>query len=543
MLQKVIRAVEYSDVMNSTPTEEIAQNVKVTLVRPPIVFSAQSYSTPVAMPIGLAYLAAVLLESKFNVEIIDAVGLGMSTIHLSEDKRFKFRGIAEEEILKRLEDDTGFSGKRIIGITIMFSQEWPHIRELIKKIRKNHPDAIIVTGGEHVTAMPEYSLNDCPAIDYIIRGEGELAFLEFVSAVAQGIDPKTLQGLSFLRDGVYSDNKLAPRIKTLDNFPWPAWQLMDVEPYFRPNDSFGLSRTKTMGILATRGCPYQCTFCSNEQMYTTQYKMRPVQDVINEIKFYKAKYDINSVEFYDLTAIVNSKWILDFAHEIKVNNLNIEWQLPSGTRSEALSDEVLMRTKESGLSFITYAPESGSERMLKSIKKRVSLDKMFLSIKSAKKHNLIVKVNFIIGFPEETRMDVYKTAFCISKLAFMNVDDCNVALFSPYPGSELYNSLRERNIIKKIDDSYFEGLMTQFDLFIAKTVCDNIPAIELMLYRTIAMSAFYGISYLRSPKKILRLFKIFFGIEKNFQAQSVFEQRIFDLRLKKANLAATIAGE
>ena len=507
-------------VMYANPDPASARTV--TLIKPSIIFSRNSYSTPLTMPLGLAYLAAVLEKAHYPVKIIDCPGNDVGHIQLTQDGRFKVQGLDEEESIKRIAPETD-----VIGISIMFSQEWPHVRNYINKIRRAFPRATIVVGGEHPTAMPEYTLRDCPAVDYLVMGEGELTMLELVHKLRTGKSVHDISGIAYLMGGEYCQNSLSPRLADIKEMPWPAWHLINVEDYFQPNFTMGIGHGRNVAMLATRGCPYQCTFCSNPVMWTTRYVMRPVKDVVDEIEDNIKKYKANSIDFYDLTAIVKREWILEFIAELERREVHIIWQLPSGTRSESLDDEVIPGLAKTGCQFLVYAPESGSKRTLDMIKKRVNLKNLTHSISVALKHGIVVKVNFIIGFPFETRADMLKTISFIWKLAWMKVDDCNISTFSPYPGSELFDELNRENAFGKIKDEYFENLMMQFDFTLSKTYCRHIGALEILIYRVLGMGAFYLLSYLRSPSRIGRLIKSLFQ-KTPFQPRSLFEQRVYD---------------
>ena len=514
----------------SNPDQNFFKTPYITLIRPPIIFSAKSYSTPITLPVGILYLAAALEKSKYRVKIVDCVGAGINEIHTTIDNRFKIQGIDVDRSIQMINKDCD-----IIGISTMFSQEWPHIRRYINKVRDSFPNAKIIVGGEHATAMPEFSLRDCPTIDYIIKGEGELALIQLVYNIRKGIEDK-INGVVFLKDGRYNESLLAPRLVKIENLPRPSWELLDIEPYFQPNFTMGISQGRNMPLLATRGCPYQCTFCSSPQMWTTRYVMRPASDVVDEIEYYIKKYQINSVDFYDLTAIVKKEWVMDFTNELKRRNLDITWQLPSGTRSEALDEEVISRLADTGIKFLVYAPESGSKRILHEIKKKVNLKKLTQSVSFAMKNKIVTKINFIIGFPNEKRLDILKTLLFMWKLALLKVNDCNLSIFSPYPGSEIYDELRKSSVIPEINDAYFESLITQFDFTASKSYCRDIGTIELSSYRIIGMSIFYGLSYLRCPGRLLRLIKlsrIFISKTQDFEPDSMFEQRIFDYISRK----------
>lgn len=493
----------------------------VTLIAPPLYFSKNSYSTPLTMPLGLAYLAAVLEKAHYRVKIVDCPGSDSNNTYYTPNRRFKVQGLDEQRSIEVIDPETD-----IIGVSIMFSQEWPQVRDYIKRIRRAFPHAKIIVGGEHPTAMSEYTLRDCPAIDYVVRGEGELTLLELVYRLRSGEPFQGVSGVAYLADGNFFQSPLSPRLADIQQMPWPSWHLIDVEPYFQPNFTMGISHGRNIAMLATRGCPYQCTFCSNPSMWTTRYVMRSVGDVVDEIVDHIKKDRVNSIDFYDLTAIVKRDWILDFITELEHRDIHITWQLPSGTRSESLDEEVIKGLARTGCEFLVYAPESGSQRTLEMIKKRVNLQNLQKSIAIAVKHGITTKVNFIIGFPFEARTDIFKTLCFVWKLALMKVDDCNISAFAPYPGSELFDELHRENAFGKIDDEYFATLMTQFDFTVTKTFCRHVRSWEILFCRVMGMMIFYVLSYLRCPGRLVRLAKSIF--QSRFQPRSLFEQRLYD---------------
>ena len=499
----------------------------VTLIRAPIIFSRTSYSTPIALPIGLAYIAGVLEHAGYKAVIIDCPGNAIDNIQLTPDGNFHVQGQDVDRSIALIDPDTD-----IVGVSIMFSQEWPFVRDYINRVRKALPHVTIVIGGEHPTAMPEYSMNDCTAIDYIVMGEGELTFLELCHKLRTGADVTTIRSIAYRKNGNVIRSGQLTRLADIKKMPWPAWHLINLEPYFQPNFTMGISHGSNIAMIATRGCPYQCTFGSNPTMWTTRYTMRDVTDVVNEIEFYIKQYKINSIDYYDLTAVVKKEWILELIAELKKRNIKMVWQLPSGTRSESLDDEVLTGLKDTGCEFVVYAPESGSQRTLDMIKKRVSLEKLEKSVTTAINKGLIVKINFIIGFPFEDRIDILKTLLFAWKLALLKAQDCNISPFSPYPGSELFTELEKEGRFGKIDDYYFKSLITQFDLTIPSSFCKKVSGFELMTYRMVGFAVFYTLSYLRSPSKIIRLYKMWFNNEP-FKAHSLFEQRMFDIKARR----------
>lgn len=155
---------------------------------------------------------------------------------------------------------------------------------------------------------------------------------------------------------------------------------------------------------------------------------------------------------------------MEFGNMLKERKINITWALPSGTRSEALDADVTKLLRETGCQYIAYAAESGSPRILKYFKKEVKLDRMLASMRAAKKNGLHLCCNLILGFPEERRSDVYKTIWFMLKLVYYGIDDAPLFMYSPYPGTKMYDYLRQTGKIGKADDNYFRTLMCFMDL-------------------------------------------------------------------------------
>jgi anaerobic magnesium-protoporphyrin IX monomethyl ester cyclase len=273
-------------------------------------------------------------------------------------------------------------------------------------------------------------------------------------------------------------------------------------------------------------------------MWTTRYVMREIPLVVDEIEHYQTNFGADNIDFYDLTAIIKKSWIIEFCHEIKRRDLKFSWQLPSGTRSEAMDAQVMYEMASSGCMNVTHAPESGSPRVLKEIKKKVVLPRLFESISEAKKNGIFVKCNLIVGFPRETRRGMLQSVWCAVRFAFLGVDDTAIYPFSPYPSTELYDYLRKTGAIPELGRPYFESLMTYVDLQQHSNYCENVAPVQISLYRVVGMSLFYSISYLLHPSRLLRTMR-------NYRANksdTVFEERLFGLlrrkRLEKDMVAA-----
>jgi hypothetical protein len=238
-------------------------------------------------------------------------------------------------------------------------------------------------------------------------------------------------------------------------------------------------------------------------MWSTRYVVRPVEDVVDEIEHWIARYGVTNVDFEDLTAFIKRDWILALCRELERRRIRVTYQLPSGTRSEALDREVLEALYRTGCRNLTYAPESGSVRTLTRIKKKVHLERMLDSMRVAVELGIVTKVNMIIGFPFETRRDVWATIkFCLA-MAWIGVEDIPLFPFIAYPGSALHDELSARGAAPPLDNAFFASLGFS-DLRRAGSANPHMSAREIALYRTAGMILFIIAGYLRHPSRVLR---------------------------------------
>jgi radical SAM superfamily enzyme YgiQ (UPF0313 family) len=494
----------------------------ITLLRPSVVSSLYAATSPVTPPIAIAYLSASLEAAGYEVCPIDALGENIDKVTLYREKGYRIRGISLREVFDRIPVNS-----RLIGVSCMFTQDWIFVKELINEIKKRFPDVPIIVGGEHISAVPEEVLKDCVSIDMCIIGEGEETILdvaEFYSGSGKIID--NIYGIVY-RDSNGNIHKTAPRkrIRDVENIPRPNWERFPIENYLSGKGyGHGPYTGRTMPILATRGCPYQCTFCSKSQMWGAPFYARRPTDVIDEIEYYIKKYKAENVDFYDLTVIVKKEWIMEYCQLLKDRNINIHYSLPS-TRSEAIDEEVASLMSETGCKYLAYAAESASENTLKKIKKRIDLDKMYHSMKVAKRNGINVRCNLIIGFPHETRRDVFKTLLFQLKLAFAGIDEAPIFGFAPYPGSELFNDLRKTGTIPELDENYYKSLLIATDLTKSSGYSEHIGPKELAFYRLVGVILFFSLSYLLFPWRILRSIRNIFFRQ---IMDTTFEQRIFE---------------
>jgi anaerobic magnesium-protoporphyrin IX monomethyl ester cyclase len=499
----------------------VTTDFKIVLIRGGTVGPLGSVNNEPAPPLGLAYVASFLRDNGFpNVQIIDAVAMAMNTIEVSSCNRFQISGAPIAHIVKAIPFDT-----TLVGFSVMFTHEWIYVRELISSVASLRPDVTIVVGGEHASALPVVCFRECPQIDYIVRGEGEETMLELCSCISRGVSPFLLNGLAYrAKDGEVTINPPRIRQRDLSVFKPPAWDLVPITTYLDAKVSHGAGFGRDIPIMASRGCPYQCTFCSNPAMWTTRYYLRDVDEVLDEIQGYVDTYSVTSVQFADLTAIVKPQWITEFSEKFKVRFPGLYWTLPSGTRSEALTGPILNLLADSGLKYLVYAPESGSTETLKRIKKKIKLNNMVSSIKFALRCGIPVRANFIIGLPGEKRTELYKTIRFAFYLSYLGVDETPLFPYQPYPGTELFEHLMVKNQLS-VDDDYYLNLisLSTGNLRIPRASYNEyMSRYELYVYRIFSLIGTYAISYLFHPRKIVRLVRTL----RTDTSNTVFEARM-----------------
>ncbi len=472
----------------------------VSLIRPPCAVGRLALTLNVTPPLSVACLAGSLTTAGFEVEIVDAIGEGVHDMRPGYHANVLVNGLTTEAIVSRIDPNTS-----LVAISCMFSTDWPIVREIIAAIDRKLPGVPILCGGEHPTATPEHTLRSAPALLACALGEGEETIVDVARAITSGKSLVNVPGLVVRTRAGNVRTGARSRIRNIDEIPLPRWDLTPIETYLAGGYSFGVDRGRTIPIVATRGCPYQCTFCSSPQMWTTRYVTRTPSRVVDEIEQYVRQYDAQNIDFYDLTAIIRKDWIVAFCEELLRRRIDITWQLPSGTRSEAIDGDVARLLYRSGCRNVSYAPESGSKTTLKAIKKKVDLKRMENSMHASVEEGLNVKANILVGFPEETHEQILESLRFVAKMAATGVHDVSIWTFSPYPGSELFDGLVAQGKIGEMDDDYYAALLSYSDLAGAVSWSSNVSSDALRAYRLLGMTMFYAVSFGMRPWRLAKL--------------------------------------
>lgn len=453
------------------------------LIRPPGVETFRIGTLTIAPPLGAAYIAAAVEASGRPVSVIDAVAEAPRT-HTAYFRGYLI-GLRLEEIVRRIPAEAA-----VVGITCIFTHEWPLTARLIALIKRARPELRVVVGGEHVSCMPEFSMATAPA-DYLVIGEGEETIIDLLGLIERGGNPRYVPGIAF-RDG--DDIVVNPRRARnlqIDELPPPAWHHFDLKTYHENRFVGGMySASLTVPMLATRGCPYQCTYCSSPNMWTPRWVARKPTAVVDEMEDYVRRLGAGNFPFQDLTAILDRDWIVEFCEEILRRGLDITWQLPSGTRSEAIDAEVAHLLARTGMACMAYAPESGSETTRRLIKKRMRTDKLFASIRAAAQADLNVAAFVVLGFPHDRPEHMRETLEFVKEIAAAGVTDLGTSYYMALPGTELFNNIYRNGGIE-LDRRYFRHILEGLAIIPANSYCDEIGRVGLLFWRARLSLAFY----------------------------------------------------
>ncbi|HLU39332.1 MAG TPA: radical SAM protein [Planctomycetota bacterium] len=478
--------------------------MNVQLIHPPVYLNVHAMTAlRPSLPLGLAYVAAALRRAGHAVSVIDAVAEAPDQVTQGARKQLFALGLTVPEIVARLDPAAD-----VIGVTNMWSFSWPLVRELITAIKQARPDTPIVCGGEHFTGLAEHSMQQAP-IDVIVLGEGEEGAVEVVAELA-----KERPDFAAIPSIVYRDASGQPvrsaamraRKKDVDSIAWPAWDLFRIDTYNHHNYVNGVKMGKTIPILATRGCPYQCTYCSSPNMWTTKWYARNPKDVVDEIEHYYRTYQATNFPFQDLTAIVKRDWIIAFCNELLARKLPITWQFPSGTRCEVVDDEVAGLLARTGGRSLAFAPESGSERTRQLIQKRMKTESLLNAVKASVRNGLNITAFIVIGFPHDTEEDLEQTARLARKLALLGIDDIAVGFFFPIPNTRLYHELLARGRIRLDDDFLLTPIFANEEKLLPENCyCDHLDARRLTRWKYRILANFYGVSFARRPWRVAQI--------------------------------------
>jgi radical SAM superfamily enzyme YgiQ (UPF0313 family) len=481
-----------SDPLPASEQAAPATPLKICLIRPPAVESFRFATTTITLPLGLAYVAAAVEESGRPLHVVDAVALAPCR----KTRYFKgvLVGLRLEEIVRRIPADCG-----AVGITVIFTHEWPAVVRLVQLIKAARPELTVILGGEHISSAPEFCLATSAA-DVLVLGEGEETIIELLAALDSGAGLSDIPGLAWRDGDALRVNARRRRRRDVDSIPWPAWHLFDVRTYNEHHFVGGQdTRRVNLPLLATRGCPYQCTFCSSPNMWSPVWIPRDPVAVVDEIEHHVKAFGAGSFPFQDLTAIIQKDWTVTFCKEILRRGLDVTWQFPSGTRCEVIDAEVAGLMKRTQMVHISYAPESGSEGTRQIIKKKMSTENLMNSIRASAEAGLNVAVFLIIGFPHDDDESVSENLEFVREIRRLGVTDLGIGYFFALPGTELFDSLYGAGRVR-LDRDYFAHILQGADIVPTVSHSERLGRWALLRWKLRLYYTFYSTPHADRPR-------------------------------------------
>ncbi len=472
--------------------------MRISLIRPPS-YSTGFMGVQLVPYLGIAYIAASARQSGHSVDIIDMCGEDIDHTERINDKYIAY-GMPFHKLKNRIKNTD------LIGFTCMFSQDWTFHRELIQYVRSLYKDSILIAGGEHITALPIFCLNDCKALDICVVGEADRVLVDLLYCIEQKKDLASVPSLFYDIDKTGIKHTIrANRTKDIDTLPHPAWDLIPIENYLSRNLNYHIKRGRTLPMLATRGCPFKCDFCSNLNMWSKPWIHRNPKLIVEEMRLYIDRYNVRNFVFSDLSVVVNKQDILAFCTEIINSEMNVTLQFPT-LRTEVLDRNLLKLMYRAGCRELDFAIESASSVVLNNINKNNNPKKMASLIKQALNIGFNLSSNIIIGLPKENYFEFLKTYWLIMKLAISGMQEVNVFPFTPYPGSKLFNDYLEYRQIE-LNDKFFLNLFSYTDLSKSSSFSNNFGPKTLNFLRIFTMSSFYILMFLTHPYRLFKLIK------------------------------------
>ena len=418
--------------------------MKILLINPPI----REWSKPNVFPLGLGYIASILLRDHHEVQVLDI-------------NAYRWDREEVEEKVKGASFD-------VVGIGGIVTT-YQYVKWLLSISRKYHPDKKIIMGGSVGSSIPRLMLERNP-VDIVCIGEGEETVRELMRTMEREGDLSGIKGIWYKdSSGKILENEKRPPIKDLDSVPLPAWTLFPMEIYLKnpvgaPNrnkwvDGSGNSDTPlSMNLFATRGCPYQCIYCYHDFM-GMGYRHRSPENVINEIETLYKNYGVAYFHFIDDEFVMKKEFVSQFCSLMKglMKTYSRPFTWGCAGRVNLMTEDLVSTMAEAGCVLIGYGIESGSQRMLDFINKKVTVEQAKQAIRLTKKYLGWADCSFMIGYPGETKETIRETVdFCKE----LDLAPEVIFFLTPYPGTELYKLALAQGKIRD-EESYILGLNEQ----------------------------------------------------------------------------------
>ncbi|RJR14940.1 MAG: radical SAM protein [Nitrospiraceae bacterium] len=324
----------------------LTKNKDVLLIYP-------SYSFPrKSPPIGLAYLAAYIEMDGFDPYVVD----------------FNISPMNDDVFSQLLRSKKWL----MVGISFMTNQ-YADASRLSSTIKKILPSVPLIVGGPHPSSIPERTLKDLPAIDIVVKGEGEITLRDLAMALWSDNSIDAIPGICFRKNGTIISNSRRELITDLDALPFPGWKYFDVAKY----NIFSLTGSKdspVFALLSSRGCPNFCTFCDSHTIFSRKFNPRSAGNIFHEIMHLHNTYGMMEFDFVDDLVTVNKKRVLELCRLLSDSGIDFRWM--ANARVNTVDREMLNAMKNAGCTRVDFGVESGDPHVRKVIRKNITNDQI-----------------------------------------------------------------------------------------------------------------------------------------------------------------------
>ncbi|MBI5921852.1 MAG: cobalamin B12-binding domain-containing protein [Betaproteobacteria bacterium] len=411
-------------------------------------------------PIGIAYLAANLLRHGYQACCLDMT-LEMYEREVYHSNCIRY-GMQAGELIERIRQEQ----PDVIGISVLFSMFGQDVLDLCVAVKAAFPDKIILLGGQHCTGAP-FEMMNCPAVDYVLLGEADTTIIQLMQALngersldsvtaliyrrPDGSAVSTMVSVKPMHEGQgwnYYKMKESGVPHDLDELPYPAWHLFNMEGYWQKSVRMGGAdaMTERYGVMFTsRGCPHICGFCTSPLSGSYRgYRTREIESVTKEIRWLRDTYGVREIQFVEDNLFVHRKRAKQLLRVLGQEFPDMVFWNTGGVEANALDFEMINLMAEANFRRVILAVEAGDEVVQKnSVDKHVNLDRLPENVRHMQEKGIDIKALYMIGFPHETRAQIDKTVALAKSLGVL---DFALSIVTPLPGTPLWDQCQSEGL-------------------------------------------------------------------------------------------------
>ncbi|MFH1454657.1 MAG: radical SAM protein [Armatimonadota bacterium] len=346
-----------------------------------------------------------------------------------------------------------------VGITSQFTSQVSGVIKTAGIVRNINDKIPVIIGGPHASIMPETFLDGNNLADIVVRGEGEQVFAVALDRIMHGLSFDGVPGIMYKENGKIIQNAPSVFIENLDELTFPAYELVDLEEYFKCYEK-GLSgrvaykypgSERAVSMITSRGCPFDCVFCSIHLSMGRKHRVHSSDYVAKHIKYVVEKYGVKHIHFEDDNLTLDTERFESILDKLIENNVKFTWDTPNGIRADSLNKRILEKCKQTGCSYLRIGIESADEYVCnKIIRKKLNFDKIIEFIKNCQDTGIDLEAFYIIGFPGENIEQMKKTIdFAIQLQEEFNVFPYDVFTATPLPGTDLYKTCLNKGYLTR----------------------------------------------------------------------------------------------